>query len=126
MRSLLSRLAFGAAALLVLPALPAHAGTKIFSPLDDAVLEQTTLVPAAGSVTAYTAPRDGRVVLTRFCGDRCVECEGETLGARAFEVRGFGCVEHPKGIELPPGETVRCTNRCQTMGAALFSGRLRP
>ncbi len=126
MRFPFSRLVLGAAAsLIALSALPAFAGTKIFSPLDHRVLEQTTLVPAAGSVTAYTVPSDAKVVLTRFCGDGCVRCEGATLGKKAFQSRNGGCVEHPKGIELPPGETVRCTNSCQTMGAALFSGLLR-
>lgn len=126
MRSPLSRLVLGAAAsLIALSALPASAGTKIFSPLDHGVIEQTTLVPAAGSVAAYTVPSDRRVTLTRFCGDGCVQCEGATLGAKAFTVRSGRCVEHPSGIELPPGETVRCTNSCPTMGAALFSGLLR-
>ncbi len=111
--------------LLALWALPAFAGTKSFSPLDHRVLEKTTLVPAAGSVTAYTVPTDARLVLTRFCGDSCVTCEGKTLGKKAFESHGSGCVEHPSGLELPPGETVRCTNTCRTMGAALFSGVLQ-
>lgn len=127
MRFPFARLVLAAATVsLTLSGPTAHAGTKIFSPLDQRVLEQTALVPAAASVTAYTAPRDGRVVLTRFCGGECVQCEGTTLGSRAFASRGKGCVEHPKGLELPPGEAVRCTNTCNTMGAALFSGLLKP
>ncbi len=127
MRSPLARLVLAAATVsLTLSGPAAHAGTKMFSPLDQRVLEQTALVPAAGSITAYTAPRDGRVVLTRFCGGECVQCEGTTLGSGAFASRGKPCVEHPKGLELPPGETVRCTNTCNTMGAALFSGLLKP
>lgn len=126
MRSTLSRLVLGAAAsLIALSALPAIAGTKIFSPLDHGVIEQTTLVPAAASVTAYTVPSGKRVTLTRFCGDGCVRCEGATLGRKAFNSGTARCVEHPKGIELPPGETVRCTNTCKTMGAALFSAVLQ-
>lgn len=125
MRSPLTRLVLVAAAFLIaLPALPANAGTKIFSPLDGAVIEQTTLVPAAGSVTAYTVPSDKRVMLTRFCGDGCVQCEGKTLGTKVFTTQSGRCVVHPQGVELPPGETVRCTNSCQTMKAALFSGVL--
>lgn len=126
MRSPLSRpVLVAAASLIALSVLPASAGTKTFSPLDHRVIEQTTLVPAAGSVTAYTVPSDRRVKLTRFCGDGCVRCEGATLGATAFTVQTGQCVEHPRGIELPPGETVRCTNSCPTMEAALFSGVLQ-
>ncbi|MDG2308452.1 MAG: hypothetical protein P8R42_28065 [Candidatus Binatia bacterium] len=123
MRSPLSRLVLCAA--VSLTALPAFAGTKMFSPLDHRVLEQTTLVPAAGSVTAYTVPSDAHVVLTRFCGGGCIQCEGATLGRKAFQAGTARCVEHPKGIEMPPGETVHCTNTCKTMRAALFSGLLR-
>ena len=114
------------ASLIVLAGVPARAGTTSFSPLDTRLIEKTTLVPPAQSVTAYTVPADGRVVLTRFCGDTCIWCEGATLGHEAFAARGSRCIEHPRGIELPPGETVRCTNHCRTMSAALFSGTLRP
>ncbi len=110
----------------MLTAAPAAAEPPIFSPLDADVLEQTTLVPAATSVTAYTAPNDARVVLTRFCGDGCVRCAGTTVGSAAFETRGGRCIDHPRGLELPPGEAVQCTNPCSTTGAALFSGLRRP
>lgn len=125
-RSPLPRIALAAAtaAVISLSALPADAGTKSFSPLDGAVIEKTTLVPAAGSVTAYTVPSDKRVKLTRFCGDGCVRCEGEILGSKVFTAREGRCVVHPQGVHLPPGETVRCTNSCPTMKAALFSGVL--
>lgn len=121
-----ARVFAAAIALLTLSALPAHAGKATFSPLDEDVLEQTTLVPASGSVTAYTAPPKGHVFLTRFCGNGCVHCEGNTLGKRVFEAPNGSCAVHPKGVELPPGETVRCTNRCERVGAAMFSGVLRP
>ena len=99
---------------------------EIFSPLDQRVIEKTTLVPAEESVTAYTAPHDARVLLTRFCGGDCVRCEGTTVGSKVFGNGNQNCVEHPHGFELPPGETVRCTNTCDTMKAALFSGLLEP
>lgn len=117
---------YATCAVLALPAPSAGAGAQGFSPLDPDVLEQTTLVPAAESVTAYTVPSDARVVLTRFCGNGCVRCAGETLGPKAFDCHGRRCVEHTHGIELPPGETIRCTNVCKTMGAAMFSGVLGP
>lgn len=126
MRSPFARVLVAAVTFCALSAPPAGAGTKIFSPLDQRVLEQTTLIPAAASVTAYTAPSNARVVLTRFCGNGCVHCEGETVGKSAFEASNGGCAVHPQGLELPPGETVRCTNTCKTMGAALFSGTLNP
>jgi len=124
-RLALSRGTLAAAASIALGALSAHAG-PVFSPLDRGILEQTTLVPATQSVTAYTVPPNVRVVLKRFCRDDCVRCEGAILGSKAFEAQSGRCVEHPHGLELPPGETVRCTNACTTMGAALFSGVLRP
>ena len=97
-----------------------------YSPLDVSVIELTKLIPPSESVTAYTAPSDSAILLTRFCGDRCVSCEGKSLDARAFHTGQTPCIRYQPGIELPAGESVRCTNRCTTMNAALFSGVRRP
>lgn len=109
-----------------LPAAPALGERFSFSPLDRDVLEQTAIVPAAAAVDAFTASGGGHVILTRFCGGKCLQCEGKSLVAANFETSGRDCVDYPQGIEVPQGETVRCTNVCETVNAALFSGVRRP
>ena len=114
------------ALLIFFTSLSASARELQISLLGDQALDQTSLVPAAESIEAFTAPLDGKVTLTRFCSDTCLACRGRTLGAEVFQTRQRGCIDHQPGIELPRGEIVQCTNRCPTMQAALFVGTLRP
>lgn len=105
---------------------PAMGERFSFSPLDQNVLEQTAIVPAAAAVDAFTASGGGHIILKRFCGGKCLQCEGKTLIAANFETSGRDCIDYPRGIEIPQGETVRCTNVCESANAALFSGVRHP
>ena len=108
----LARLVFVAVVVVALAPLHSDATQPRYSPLDGSVLELTKLIPPSESITAYTAPSDAAMVLTRFCGDQCVSCQGTSLREDAFHTGRARCVRYQPGIELPPGETVRCTNHC--------------
>lgn len=121
----LLRAALGIAALVLLVT-AAGARGPMRSPLDHRFIEQTALVPGTASITAYAAPTDAAVELTRFCGNRCLECTGTTVGERAFSAGSNGCVSLEPAVTLPPGAAIQCRNTCRATTAALFSGVLRP
>ena len=99
-RSLACVLATGLLASVFFP-LEARADKARYSPLDTGVIELTKLIPPSESVTAYTAPTDSAIVLTRFCGDRCVSCEGAGLDAKAFHTGTTPCIRYHPELNCP-------------------------